>query len=171
MVDNNRAWTQKETGRAIELFNDNYSASKIASIMNEEGWRKDCAKITRNAIVGILHRNGCSRDKKVKVVGIKDKDAKVKPVKDVKPATPKKKVKEIVAADEEPAEKLPPSSIVDLLPWECRFPVGELEADDFHFCGEQIDYNKNKSYCSKHYSLCYYPARRQLDEANNSRRP
>jgi hypothetical protein len=163
MATNNRAWTEEETKKAIELFDANYSTAKIASIMNEEGWRKDCPKITRNAVVGLLHRNGCSRDKVVKVITVKD--IPVKPKVTVQALVEEKPEPEI-----NPEDLFPRISIVDLLAGECRFPVGELDAEGFHFCSEQIDYTKNTSYCSKHYSLCYYPARRQVNEANNSRR-
>lgn len=156
---NNRFWTEEETKRAIELFYERNSASKIAAIMNKEGWRKDCPEITRNAIVGLLHRNDCSSDKLPKKAKVKKSAPKI--------VKPKKEIEVFFEVEEDQTEKVLNSSIVDLLSWQCRFPVGELEAEDFHFCSEQIDYSKNKSYCAKHYSLCYYPARRQLDAAKN----
>lgn len=167
MATNNRFWTEEETNRAIELFDANYSAAKIADMMNEEKWRDDCPKITRNAIVGLLHRNGCNRDKKVKIVTIKQK-TELKAKKAVKQTIEEVVEKEPLEIEEEPQRSY--SSIVDLLAGECRFPIGELEAEDFRFCCGKIDYTLNHSYCTEHYRLCYYPARKQLNETNNPRR-
>ncbi len=166
---NVRHWSKEETDKAIELFNQNYSSSKIASTMNEEGWRSDCPKITRNAIIGLLHRNGCMRDKKIKLIKNVKEVKEIKKVKKSKIAVeeafeePTAKVE--VQVEEKPSDHL--KSIINLEYNECRYPEGDIRDDNLLFCGKEIDFSLGRSYCAHHYRLCYYPARGQSANAQN----
>jgi hypothetical protein len=148
-----RQWSKKETAKAIELFDKNYSSAKIATIMNEEGWRSDCPKITRNSIIGLLHRNNRMRDKTIKLI------RELKPVEpiveiDIEELSTNVEVEEAVELD----DRL--TSIVNLEYNECRYATGDIKEEDLRFCGKEIDFSLNRSYCRHHYKLCYFPARR-----------
>ncbi len=49
---------------------------------------------------------------------------------------------------------LPPGAdaIASLTPFGCRFPIGEVAADDFHFCGQL---RERGAYCAAHRQLAY----------------
>ena len=155
------AWTEDRVEVLTKLWADGLSASQIA---------KELGGVTRNAVIGKVHRLGLSG---------RAKPSRPKKVASVKSATPRKRT---VTAKRTPtrtvtrpaapitppapppllAKKLPNgeyATIMTIRDHMCKWPIGDPMDDDFRFCGR-----KNKSgepYCESHCNVAYQPSRRR----------
>lgn len=84
--------------------------------------------ISKNAVVGKVHRL--------------DLEARPSPI--------KKKVKKVVKP--EPVKEKQ-TSLMDLKLNSCRWPIGDPEDEDFHFCGAEA--STGKPYCPEHCKIAY----------------
>lgn len=44
----------------------------------------------------------------------------------------------------------------------CRFPIGHVGAEGFHFCGDKV--GSKKPYCNSHARLCYVPLKARQEQ-------
>ena len=44
--------------------------------------------------------------------------------------------------------------LIELKRNNCRYPIGDPQTPDFHFCGAPI---VRGPYCARHYAVCYRP--------------
>lgn len=155
-------WTQERINVLVKLWLSGKSASTIA---------KELGSVTRNAVIGKVHRLGISnRDTVVKSAGSKEKSAKKEIVvkkarRNSKNALPDQK-KIIVRAKGRPSRRsaivceIPHdnsyiiNSILDLNEKTCKWPIGHPDEENFHFCGCPVD-KQNGPYCSYHMTLAY----------------
>ncbi len=154
------SWTPERTQRAIELYTQGYSASQIA---------QDLGGVTRNAVIGKIHRMGAARKNKggtatlpaktgarakpVAVRSIKTKPAPRRPKpKPIKTTIPKRELKRRSFRDEGPLK------LTDLGAGTCRFPVTE-HGPEHAFCGAKS--MEGSPYCEQHHALCHEQARKR----------
>ena len=152
------AWTEDRVEQLKRYWAEGLSASQIASKMGG---------VTRNAVIGKVHRLGLSGR--------------------ATPAQPKRgcataaaeTADPIAASSPEPAveaglqepEFIAPVSMIEsdittaatLQRNMCKWPVGDPASDDFHFCGQST--TPGKSYCAYHARMAFQPAGTRRSDA------
>ncbi|MEL6364707.1 MAG: GcrA family cell cycle regulator [Pseudomonadota bacterium] len=137
------AWTDERVELLKKFWAEGLSASQIASKLGG---------VTRNAVIGKVHRLGLSGR--------------------AAPAEPQKgRLDEILPpADEyEAFEPLPEQSyapvvleggelatVATLSGNMCKWPIGDPTDDDFHFCGQPAA--PGKAYCAYHAAIAFQPS-------------
>lgn len=150
------AWTEDRVEILSKLWADGLSASQIA---------KQLGGVTRNAVIGKVHRLGLSGRVKTSRAAAKrtarPATAKTRTITPSVPRMPRR-----VAATPAPvpieAKKLPSgefATILTVTDHMCKWPLGDPATSDFRFCGRGTD--KTDPYCKAHSQLAYQPARRR----------
>lgn len=155
------SWTDERVELLKKLWAEGLSASQIASKLGN---------VTRNAVIGKVHRLGLSG--RVKAV----RTAPARPRRPRQPAAPRRPTvigatALKVQADVEPMQVvrprpaviqelvIPPSerlSILQLTESTCKWPIGDPTQEDFHFCGRSS--LTAMPYCEHHAAVAYQPA-------------
>ena len=152
------AWTEDRVEILSKLWADGLSASQIA---------KQLGGVTRNAVIGKVHRLGLS--------------GRAKPSRPVKRASrpaakrqtapaPAAAAPAIRRAAPQPtkipvpmeAKKLPDgnfATILTITEHMCKWPLGDPSTNEFRFCGRGTE--ASDPYCKAHSQLAYQPARRR----------
>ena len=159
----NHSWTEKPTETLKQLFADGLSASQIAS---QIGLRHE-VKYSRNAVISKIHRLGLpgTRRKKPKPRLTEADTRRLKTRKRLN-ATPwrtKPKKMEHMFTELGPEfdtpiiDKLIPErqrkTLMQLTEHTCRWPVGDVGAADFFFCGGSS--LPERPYCLSHCRVAY----------------
>lgn len=150
------AWTDDRVEILSKLWAEGLSASQIATKLGG---------VTRNAVIGKVHRLGLS--------------GRVKPKRKTKPAAPRtattarKRMPVKRRAAPRPAPTPPPvpleakalpngefATILTITEHLCKWPLGDPTSVDFRFCGRGTD--KGEPYCKSHAQLAYQPSRRRV---------
>lgn len=163
------SWTEERVALLSKLWAEGLSASQIA---NQLGG------VTRNAVIGKVHRLGLSgrakspgtaRAKKPRDTSSRTAD-RSKAATPQRPSTPKTMGANALAFEAEIAAEaaiapqpksdvvVPISkraSILTLTEQTCKWPIGDPGDKDFHFCGNQV--KESTPYCSYHCSIAYQP--------------
>lgn len=165
-------WTDERVELLRKLWGEGLSASQIAA---------ELGGITRNAVIGKVHRLGLSgRAKSVTA------SAAPRPRKPRAPSHPMTTYRVAgntalaavaeIAEPEAEAEpivelKLVPKvetfacervTIMELRECMCRWPIGDPGREDFRFCGARS--NPGNSYCDHHSTLAYQPSNERRRE-------
>lgn len=142
-----KGWTAARTRVALALFNSGLSAAQVAG---------EIGGVSRNAVIGKVHRSGLSEAnrKKSRAAG----QARAKRRQRTTDAAARRPVKQ-----QPPKEvSLPPSIIDQQIPQEqrrtlsqldnacCHWPVGDPRDDDFFFCGAPKANDESVPYCRSH---------------------
>jgi GcrA cell cycle regulator len=155
-------WTDERVELLKKLWADGLSASQIAA---------ELGGITRNAVIGKVHRLGLSgRAKSVSSAAPRPR----KPRAPSHPASmfrthgatalkpmsmPDFDIEPLIEREVRPLLE-PVSSenvtIMELREAMCRWPIGDPGNSEFRFCGSQS--NSSSSYCEYHAQLAYQPA-------------
>jgi len=159
------AWTEERVDVLKKLWAEGHSASQIA---------KELGGVTRNAVIGKVHRLGLSgRATPSRPVKRPPRLARPKPrvLPDgtVKTAEPKVANPSVArAAKEERAliEKLPPvelengekATVLNLSGSMCKWPIGDPADPNFAFCGRRAE---GSPYCAEHAKIAFQPARKR----------
>jgi GcrA cell cycle regulator len=164
MTDAAGTWTDDRVEQLKKLWSEGFSASQIAAEMGG---------VTRNAVIGKVHRLGLSGRGKTNAPGAA-RPRKPRPtgVAPAAPPTPFRGNTALAAkfAPRPEAQPLPevrldedvviPFServtIMELREFMCRWPMGDPTKPDFRFCGGQA--NGSLPYCSHHARIAYQPA-------------
>lgn len=152
---NSSQWPDSRVERLKTLWGEGLSASVIAAMLG--------GGITRNAVIGKVHRL--------------ELEARVRKVPPRKNRTPEhleaKRLQRAgrrlmfrradFAVPEQPiAPELPheenPCQLLDLTDDRCRWPIGDVGEDGFHFCGAGAPIDR--PYCAYHSSRAYAPSSR-----------
>jgi len=160
------AWTEDRVATLSKLWAEGLSASQIA---------KQLGGVTRNAVIGKVHRLGLSgrakpsRPKPAKVATAARPKATPKPAKVTAKAAaeskPKAKPAQLPATIEQPPLEAKPlkdgtyATILTITDHMCKFPIGDPKADEFRFCGRKTD--PDEPYCMPHSMVAYQPSRRR----------
>ncbi|MCC2114022.1 MAG: GcrA family cell cycle regulator [Hyphomicrobiales bacterium] len=155
------SWTDERVERLKRLWAEGLSASQIAG---------ELGGITRNAVIGKVHRLGLSG--RVKTSGT----SVPRPRKPRNAATPKPSVGPMTVgntalkADPAPRPQTKPepapvedlvipiserATILTLTESTCKWPIGDPGDTDFHFCGRRSD--PGVPYCQHHARIAYQP--------------
>jgi GcrA cell cycle regulator len=154
------SWTDERVALLRRLWEDGQSASKIAAQLGG---------VTRNAVIGKVHRLGLSGRVKAG-----DDASAAKPVETEKPSAPAPAPEPVVAVGHRPAPEFPPVAvrpvagepvaiptsqrvtIMDLRESMCRWPLGDPTTPEFRFCGARSI--TGLPYCTHHAEIAYQPA-------------
>ncbi len=145
------AWTDDRVELLKKLWADGLSASQIASKMGG---------VTRNAVIGKVHR-----------LGLSGRATPAKPQltrKTERPHKPEPRVFVDVDADTKTMISEPDfleplvlstgdnATISTIKNNMCKWPIGDPSADDFHFCGQSTSHGK--PYCAYHAHMAFQPS-------------
>lgn len=161
-------WTDERVELLKKLWGEGLSASQIASQLGS---------VTRNAVIGKVHRLGLSG--RTKTVTTAPRPVRAKPRPNASPA-PRGTVQPLIFGanalksvaeaevepelDRAPAPAIPfpaPSAegrvtILQLNERTCRWPEGDPASDEFRFCGGSSQ--PGVPYCAYHCMLAYQPS-------------
>lgn len=155
-------WSQHdEKLRHLWLF-EGKSSSQIAAIF----------KVTRNAVIGRIHRNGWSRPRpgdikriETRMANRKLADAAPTPPKAPEPpprprafSRPPAMIEPLQPAPPDPAPKKP-IDLMALTSRTCRWPFGTPGTDAFGFCGHRTE--EGKTYCARHTAMAFVPVEKR----------
>jgi GcrA cell cycle regulator len=162
------SWTNERVELLKKLWGDGLSASQIAG---------ELGGVTRNAVIGKVHRLGLSGRAKSTSTSAKPRRPRTSTVSSSpapKRPTPQPQTfgatalkaditpMPIVAAKpalEPIAELVVPisqrASILTLTESTCKWPIGDPATDNFYFCGRQSD--ASVPYCAHHCKVAYQP--------------
>jgi len=175
------SWTDERVEKLRELWADGLSASQIANVLGG---------ITRNAVMGKVHRLGISKRKAAKAE--EAKPPKVKPTPAAGKAAPEpaagaaaieRRIPPNIRDASQPrapgaptpeeeaaratlveiqkfAKRIP---LMDLTERTCKWPIGDPLEDDFAFCG--LACVPGKPYCEHHVAIAFQPVSSRRDRA------
>lgn len=168
MVDVSGTWTDERVEQLKKLWSDGLSASQIAT---------EIGNVTRNAVIGKVHRLGLSGRTKTPKPSANGTTARTRkttrapsaptpisaPVRDNVVAAPIRTVFAPVSAEIdlpiiEDDVGLPNServTIMELRESMCRWPMGDPTKPEFRFCGARS--TPGVPYCSHHAQIAYQP--------------
>lgn len=159
------AWTEDRVATLSKLWAEGLSASQIA---------KQLGGVTRNAVIGKVHRLGLSgrakpsRPKPTKTASGPRTSPKPKPARKTaratKPAAAKPAPAALPVSNEPPLEAVELkdgsyATILTLTEHMCKWPIGDPSSDEFRFCGRKTD--PDEPYCKAHSMVAYQPSRRR----------
>ncbi len=163
------SWSEERVELLRKLWQDGLSASQIAS---------ELGGVTRNAVIGKVHRLGLSgRAKAASVAAARPRRSRpsapprpaartvgntalkmeAAPVV-ARPVRAPAPVEEVVIPQEERA------TILSLSERTCKWPIGDPSSDEFHFCGRPS--LSGVPYCEHHARVAYQPASDRRRSAN-----
>ncbi|WP_425410343.1 GcrA family cell cycle regulator [Hyphococcus sp.] len=157
------AWTDERVELLKTLWAEGLSAAQIANKMGG---------VTRNAVIGKVHRLGLSgRATPAKPQrGCGPAPVRSKEEAPAKPA-PRMEMRSVIPDAESIAplvldsgDKTTVNTIKNNM---CKWPIGDPAKDDFHFCGQPA--LTGKSYCTHHARMAFQPPQRR--ERPEPRRP
>lgn len=166
------SWTDDRVELLKRLWAEGLSASQIAG---------ELGNVTRNAVIGKVHRLGLSG---------RAKPARSAPVRARRPRNPARggasgyatlgNTALKVEADPAPAARPAPApvaelvvpreegkSILELTEQTCKWPIGDPGTDDFYFCGRRAE--TGMPYCAHHARVAYQPLQDRRREKRAAR--
>lgn len=167
MARTSHAWSDEREKELVKWFEyktpDGYlSHAAIAKKMGEN--------LSRNAIIGKLHRMGLHRPPNTRCQSVVGKAVVINKPKVTYLKTPTRPPRPVsgprlVASPVDLAPPPDPSatalSILELTPSTCHFPMGNPGEEGFHYCGASVKIPHEQSYCPYHYRLTHQPVRKR----------
>ncbi|CAN0596293.1 unnamed protein product [Ectocarpus sp. 12 AP-2014] len=175
------SWTDERVETLKKMWGEGQSASQIA---------KELGGVTRNAVIGKVHRLGLSNRAGSSAPAPEKKAAKpAAPKKAAAKVAPEDRVVEVTVTPRKPivpaGQPLPPQpsaneispealakvnevektakriSLMDLTERTCKWPIGDPATDDFWFCGLSVQ--QGKPYCEAHVGVAFQPMSNRRD--------
>lgn len=162
-------WTAAMQVIALRMRREGYACKEIAQAVH----RETGVFVSRNAVIGWLHRQPCAQDETVR-----DRASSTplqSPVRRRPRQAPevKPRVVSTVWGKPEPDLAVPVSlsaregvsyvCLVDVKAGQCRWPYGDPRSSEFRFCGAVVrpptTRGRQESFCPHHASLAYEPRR------------
>lgn len=169
------SWTDERVELLRKLWMDGKSASQIASELANG--------ITRNAVIGKVHRLGLSGRAKAANPApprSRPRPAAIRPA-GVRPSAPMVRgatalaynMQPMMLAAPEPIEEIVEPfaetvTIMELRESMCRWPIGDPTTAEFRFCGSRS--GTGGSYCCRHSRLAYQPPQDRRREREREKR-
>jgi GcrA cell cycle regulator len=153
-------WTEARIETLKQLWADGMSASQIASRIGG---------VSRNAVIGKVHRLGLSGRATVSRLRPVRRSIRVSPIPSRTPAPPARTMGEAgrhllppvpAGVGPSPAGRIDLASLTD---GACRWPLGDPKQPDFHFCGGHAN---GAVYCEHHARIAYQATARQRRAVN-----
>ena len=153
------AWTEDRVEILTKLWAEGLSASQIA---------KELGEVTRNAVIGKVHRLGLSGRAKPsnptkkptrKTTAARTRAARL-------PSAPRKQRSTISVPPPPPPIEAKPmangkyATILTIRDHMCKWPIGDPSTSEFRFCGRKTE-DKDEPYCTAHSRVAYQPSRRR----------
>ena len=173
------SWTDERVETLKKMWSEGQSASQIA---------KELGGVTRNAVIGKVHRLGLSNRAGSSAPAPEKKSAKA-PAPKAKATKPAEKVIEVTVTPRKPivpaGQPLPPQpsaneispealatvrevektakriGLMDLTERTCKWPIGDPATEDFWFCGLAVQ--QGKPYCEAHVGVAFQPMSNRRD--------
>ncbi|MGI9401070.1 MAG: GcrA family cell cycle regulator [Rhizobiaceae bacterium] len=156
------SWTDERVAQLTKLWADGLSASQIAA---------ELGGVTRNAVIGKVHRLGLSgraksssqssasrpkRQPRVNGFSSRSPRSGQRALNNVslKISTATETNRALIEEDIEAPKPLK-IALTELTEKTCKWPLGDPATDDFHFCGHDIC--ESGPYCRYHAKLAYQP--------------
>ncbi|MEP0233981.1 GcrA family cell cycle regulator [Roseibium sp.] len=161
------SWTNERVELLKKLWTEGHSASQIAG---------ELGGVTRNAVIGKVHRLGLSGRAKTPAPASKPRRSRASTAptsSSSRPSAPQPQTQGAtalkmesapapvaqIAPEAEPIAELVPISeratILTLTERTCKWPIGDPSSDDFYFCGRVSD--AGVPYCAHHCKIAYQP--------------
>ncbi|MEP4032853.1 GcrA family cell cycle regulator [Roseibium polysiphoniae] len=161
------SWTNERVELLKKLWTEGHSASQIAG---------ELGGVTRNAVIGKVHRLGLSGRAKTPAPASKPRRSRTTTASTSssnRPSAPQPQTQGATALkmetapapvaqikpEAEPIAELVPiserASILTLTERTCKWPIGDPSSDDFYFCGRSSD--AGVPYCAHHCKIAYQP--------------
>ena len=151
------SWTEDRVEILTKLWAEGLSASQIATKLGG---------VTRNAVIGKVHRLGLSgRAKPSRPSTARTRKASKPRARVVsKPRAPRMPSQPPAPPPPPPLEAKPMANgeyatIMTIRDHMCKWPIGDPASSDFRFCGRKI--KDNEPYCEAHCNVAYQPSRRR----------
>ncbi|MGA0608431.1 GcrA family cell cycle regulator [Phenylobacterium sp. VNQ135] len=137
-------WTKDRVDTLTRLWRDGLSAAQIAAALSG---------VTRNAVIGKIHRLGLSGRAKPAVPGLRRPKVRAAPAKLRRRAAP------ACRGAQGPVLESPGlASVASVTAHACRWPIGDPKAEDFTLCGARAT---RGPYCGPHAAIAYRPLKRK----------
>jgi GcrA cell cycle regulator len=145
-------WTDERVASLKKLWLEGLSASQIA---------KQLGGVTRNAVIGKVHRLGLSGRATPAAPARTVFKAPRAPRPVLPVAHPPRRVEPIAAASPVPSlpavrEEPGSATVLTLGAHMCKWPIGDPSTDGFTFCGRRT--GQEGPYCHEHARVAYQPA-------------
>ena len=138
-------WTDDRVEVLTKLWREGRSAAAIA---------RDLGGVTRNAVLGKIHRLGLSG----RAIPARPGTRRPRPPKAERPARVRRPpVLQAWPAVVEPVPMEGTADIVSVGAHACRWPIGDPKAPGFMLCGRRAE---RGAYCAAHGAIAYRPAPR-----------
>ena len=152
-------WTDERVDMLKKLWLDGLSASQIA---------KQLGGVTRNAVIGKVHRLGLS-GRAAPSQPARTVFKAPRPARPVVSAAPRRVETQLpvraeprpIVYDEQPGS----ATVLTLGAHMCKWPIGDPSADSFTFCGKRID--EDGPYCVGHARVAYQPQQARKKAGGN----
>lgn len=141
-------WTDDVCKHLVALFHDGLSAAQISQQLGRG--------ISRNAVIGRLHRMGLSNGRSNRSKGGAGTHKRRPRAKVYVPNPRKRKRVEFKVPDRVEDAAPPPHERVrmeDATLRHCCFPIGEPNGLDTQYCGRKVDVTQ--TYCDVHHAICH----------------
>lgn len=144
------AWTDERVETLKKLWAEGLSAAQIA---NKIGG------VTRNAVIGKVHRLGLSGRATPAKPQRGCAPAVARPAVEDAPKTPRPEIKSVIPEPDFIAPLVldtgDAATVATIQNNMCKWPIGDPARDDFHFCGQST--LSGKSYCAYHARMAFQP--------------
>ena len=148
--DQRTFWTPERINLLRNWWLDGHSATQIAKALG--------LSVTRNAVIGKVHRLGLSNVQRPKPVHPKLEPSRLLRGRVI---SSKPKTAPYIQPLEPSAIPVPRRvTITELREFMCRWPIGDPGMPDFRYCGLKSVFNR--SYCCHHCKIAYETAPRQV---------
>lgn len=141
-------WTDDRVQTLTRLWRDGQSASQIARAL--------AGGITRNAVIGKVHRLGLSGRAKPSAPALRPR-REVR-ARGTSPRASRTPLRAPAAHRAGPPPEVGTATVVTVRRGQCRWPIGDPRADGFSLCGCAA---VRGAYCSGHAELAYRPLSRK----------
>lgn len=158
------AWTEERVELLKTLWAEGLSAAQIANKMGG---------VTRNAVIGKVHRLGLSgratpaKPQRGRIAATERREE----TPSAPQATPRAQTKPVAPEPEFIAPLVldtgDPTTVSTIKNNMCKWPIGDPAKDDFHFCGQPCV--SGKSYCSYHARMAFQPPQQRRAERRPQR--
>jgi GcrA cell cycle regulator len=170
------SWTDERVELLRKLWLEGLSASQIAGELANG--------ITRNAVIGKVHRLGLSgRAKPAATTSPKNHLKQLQRTANPRPSSPPVRGNTALAIRPRPVEAPAPKpleevlipmservTIMELREAMCRWPLGDPTTAEFRFCGAKKASSAEGPYCTYHTRIAYQPVQDRRRERDRERR-